>query len=141
MATFSPKGRIDVETVTKEITRLTRLWSGADRHGDGLDMLLGAETLASIDPFDRVQLAHVVETCQASRSLSEAGRQLFAASRESAPAPMMPTDCGNIWPAFHWTGTWSARSGTDTSDNRPCLCDAIKLSAPRPRPRRSVHQE
>jgi transcriptional regulatory protein RtcR len=82
MATFSPKGRIDVETVTKEITRLTRLWSGADRHGDGLDMLLGAETLASIDPFDRVQLAHVVETCQASRSLSEAGRQLFAASRE-----------------------------------------------------------
>lgn len=82
MATFSPKGRIDVETVVSEIARLTRLWAGGDQHGDGLDYLLGAEALAAIDPFDRIQLAYVIETCQASRSLSEAGRQLFAASRE-----------------------------------------------------------
>ena len=82
MSTFSPKGRIDVETVASEIARQTRLWSGADQHGDRLDMLLDAETLAAIDPFDRIQLAYVIEICRASRSLSEAGRQLFAASRE-----------------------------------------------------------
>ena len=38
--------------------------------------------LAALDPFDRVQLAHVVATRRASRSLSDAGRTLFAASRE-----------------------------------------------------------
>ncbi|MET3709614.1 sigma54-dependent transcription regulator [Sphingomonas trueperi] len=43
--------------------------------------LLTAEALAEMDPFDRVQLAAVVETCRRSRSLSEAGRTLFAASR------------------------------------------------------------
>jgi transcriptional regulatory protein RtcR len=36
--------------------------------------------MAELDPFDRVQLAHVVDTCRRSRSLSEAGRMLFAAS-------------------------------------------------------------
>lgn len=34
-----------------------------------------------IDPFDRVQLAHVVAVCRRSKSLSEAGRELFAVSR------------------------------------------------------------
>jgi transcriptional regulatory protein RtcR len=82
MATFSPTGRIDVDTATTEIARLTRLWSGAERDGDGLEGLLDAQTLAGIDPFDRVQLAHVIATCRTSRSLSEAGRRLFAASRE-----------------------------------------------------------
>lgn len=44
--------------------------------------MLGAEAIAQIDPFDRVQLAYVVATCKMSRSLSDAGRKLFAASRE-----------------------------------------------------------
>lgn len=38
--------------------------------------------LNDLDPFDRVQLAHVVKICRASRSLSEAGRSLFSASRQ-----------------------------------------------------------
>ncbi len=82
MATFSPKGRIDVDGVAAEITRLKRLWSGAGQEDDGLNALLSADTLSAIDPFDRVQLAFVVETCRASRSLSDAGRTLFVASRE-----------------------------------------------------------
>lgn len=82
MATFSPKGRIDVDGVAAEIARLRRLWSGVGRESDSLDTLLSTEALSSIDPFDRVQLAFVVETCRASRSLSDAGRTLFAASRE-----------------------------------------------------------
>jgi transcriptional regulatory protein RtcR len=81
MATFSPKGRIDGEVVGIEIARLKRLWSGAGQYGDELESLLDGEALAEIDPFDRVQLAYVVETCRTSRSLSDTGRKLFAASR------------------------------------------------------------
>jgi len=82
MATFSPKGRIDSDVVTTEITRLKRIWAGKGDPADQLDGLLDRAVLAEIDPFDRVQLAFVVETCRASRSLSDAGRKLFAASRE-----------------------------------------------------------
>ncbi len=82
MATFSPKGRIDVETVSKEIERLRSLWSGDISHDDGLSGLLSAQTLAEIDPFDRAQLAFVISICRESRSLSETGRKLFTASRE-----------------------------------------------------------
>ncbi|WEJ99408.1 MAG: RNA repair transcriptional activator RtcR [Candidatus Sphingomonas phytovorans] len=82
MATFSPKGRIDSDGVASEIARLTRLWASETKgDDDGLDPLLGDVALAALDPFDRVQLAHVVATCRRSRSLSEAGRALFAASR------------------------------------------------------------
>ena len=82
MATFSPKGRIDTDGVATEIARLTKVWSGQDHTDDALTDLLNADALAEIDPFDRVQLGFVVETCRASRSLSDAGRKLFAASRE-----------------------------------------------------------
>jgi len=82
MATLSPKGRIDLECVEAEIVRLKRLWSG--QTDDGLGILadvLEAEALSAIDPFDRVQLAETIRVCRTSRSLSEAGRTLFAASR------------------------------------------------------------
>ncbi|TFI57688.1 AAA family ATPase [Sphingomonas parva] len=89
MATFAPAGRIDVATVEAEKARLQRFWGGGEgRHAgaagaeaDALEALLGAEALAAIDPFDRVQLAEVVRVCRRSRSLSEAGRALFSASR------------------------------------------------------------
>jgi transcriptional regulatory protein RtcR len=82
MATFSPKGRIDADGVAAEIGRLKRLWAGGtDASGDGLAELLSTGQLAALDPFDRVQLAYVVTACRGSRSLSEAGRTLFAASR------------------------------------------------------------
>lgn len=82
MAILSPKGRIDIECVEAEIQRLRRLWSGQRAEGvDILAALLSPEALAEIDPFDRVQLAETIRICRASRSLSEAGRALFAASR------------------------------------------------------------
>lgn len=81
MATFSPKGRIDRECVDDEIARLKRLWSGEVPHGDGLEKVLDDKALAALDAFDRVQLAHVVAACRQARSLSDAGRTLFAASR------------------------------------------------------------
>ncbi|WP_413206776.1 RNA repair transcriptional activator RtcR [Rhodospirillum sp. A1_3_36] len=83
MATLSPRGRIDRDCVTLEIGRLKQLWSlgQSATTDDGLSALLGADRLADIDPFDRVQLSEVVRVCRKSRSLSEAGRTLFAASK------------------------------------------------------------
>ncbi|MEO0463777.1 MAG: RNA repair transcriptional activator RtcR [Pseudomonadota bacterium] len=83
LATLSPTGRIDREAVELEQQRLQALWSGeTKRAGTALDAVLEPDALAALDPFDRVQLEFVVETCRASRSLSEAGRSLFARSRE-----------------------------------------------------------
>lgn len=81
MATFSPAGRINIDGVTAEIGRLKRLWHGRADTLDPLADLLSDERRAAIDPFDSVQLAHVMAVCRSSRSLSEAGRTLFAASR------------------------------------------------------------
>lgn len=81
MATFSPEGRIKLDCVTAEIARLRRLWRGGTEEPDALSTLLTPEQMEALDPFDRAQLAHVVATCRASRSLSDAGRTLFAASR------------------------------------------------------------
>lgn len=81
MATLSPNARIDRTCVEAEIVRLERLWSARAPDDDGLAELLSEDRLAVVDPFDRVQLAHVVRVCRTSRSLSEAGRTLFAASR------------------------------------------------------------
>jgi transcriptional regulatory protein RtcR len=82
MATLVSTGRIGTDAVEAEITRLRRLWSSGENNADdGLQDLLAEAQLDSIDPFDRVQLAEVVRVCQESRSLSDAGRKLFAASR------------------------------------------------------------
>lgn len=81
MATFAPSGRIDVATVEAEKLRLRRVWSGQKGFDDPLEGLLDEPALAAIDPIERVQLAEVVRICRRCRSLSEAGRQLFSASR------------------------------------------------------------
>ena len=82
MATLSPKGRIDLDCVEAEIQRLKRLWTGQRDDGAGvLAELFAPEALDKIDPFDRVQLAEAIRVCRLSRSLSEAGRALFSASR------------------------------------------------------------
>jgi transcriptional regulatory protein RtcR len=83
MATLSPEGRIGHETVDLEIMKLERLWhSGTVEARDGLDGLIGEEQLQSLDPFDRVQLAEVIRISRESKSMSEAGRTLFASSRQ-----------------------------------------------------------
>jgi transcriptional regulatory protein RtcR len=86
MATLAEGGRIGVAGVDEEIARLRSAWrrggevdSGVDE--DGLAEVLGAEATSKLDPFDRVQLAEVLRVCRGSRSLSEAGRTLFASSR------------------------------------------------------------
>ena len=84
MATLAHGGRISVDTVQEEISRLRTVWAEPQRPDAGDDELLAVlspEALDQIDLFDRVQLGHVVEVCRASRSLSEAGRKLYEASR------------------------------------------------------------
>jgi transcriptional regulatory protein RtcR len=81
MATLAPKGRIGVACVGAEIARLREAWKpmSADR-GKGAGILTDAQR-AEIDPFDLVQLDHVLDVCRGSKSLSDAGRKLFAVSR------------------------------------------------------------
>lgn len=84
MATLAPAGRITESEVIEEIERLRLLWRGParDAASDPLAALPGADRLARLDLFDRLQLAEVVKVCRRHNSLSAAGRALFAASRE-----------------------------------------------------------
>ena len=83
MATLAPGGRISDEVVAEEIERLRELWAEPETERDSLlEVLLEAERLDSIDLFDRLQLTSVLKVCRASATLSEAGRTLFATSRE-----------------------------------------------------------
>ncbi|SFD86276.1 RNA repair transcriptional activator RtcR [Paracidovorax konjaci] len=96
LATLAEGGRIGLALVEAEIARLRWLWQpaqppqGAHSAGtDGLpelEALLGPAQMDALDLFDRLQLAAVVRVCRQSRSLSDAGRQLFQASRAQRTA-------------------------------------------------------
>lgn len=84
MSTFARGGRITVEIVDEEIARLRAAWhprTTSPLH-ELLLRCLGDDRLNAIDPFDRVQLEHVLEIVRRTRSLSDAGRHLFGASRQ-----------------------------------------------------------
>jgi transcriptional regulatory protein RtcR len=85
MSTLAPGGRISVEVVDEEIARLRDAWrEPADDEGEEniLTAVLGPEKAAELDLFDRIQLTQAIHICRASRSLAEAGRKLFAVSRQ-----------------------------------------------------------
>ena len=88
LATLAEGGRISVEQVQAEISRLQWLWqhAGGDAAAlvdDAVDLadVLTASQLEQLDCFDRLQLECVVRICRQSRTLSEAGRRLFDKSR------------------------------------------------------------
>ena len=83
MATLADGGRIGEDLVHEESARLHQQWHAPVGSGSGDDPLrdiLGARA-STLDRFDHVQLAEVIRVCRASRTLSEAGRTLFAVSR------------------------------------------------------------
>ncbi|MBY0113222.1 MAG: RNA repair transcriptional activator RtcR [Phycisphaerales bacterium] len=86
MATLCPAGRITEDDVAAEIARLQNAWrGGATLRAQAADRcveVLGEAKAAELDRFDRVQLNDVIEVCSRVRSVSEAGRELFAASRQ-----------------------------------------------------------
>ena len=60
-------------------------WAAGRSRGEDdllLTDVLGEERAAELDRFDRTQLADVLRVCRECRSLSEAGRALFAVSRQ-----------------------------------------------------------
>ncbi len=82
MATLAPGGRISAEVVAEEVQRLARSWDhGGDQDAIELAGVVGPQRLKEIDLFDRAQLATVIRVCRESRTMAEAGRRLFAASR------------------------------------------------------------
>ena len=83
MATLAPGGRISSEVVSEEMERLHTFWKGpgGSAHEDTLRGLIDQQQIENLDLFDQAQLAFVVDVCGRSRSLSEAGRALFGASR------------------------------------------------------------
>ncbi|UJR84940.1 RNA repair transcriptional activator RtcR [Sandaracinus amylolyticus] len=88
MATLAEGGRIDVAIVDEEIARLEDAWTAVTTkstpgESDRVEETLGPERASGIDRFDRVQLEEVLRVCARSRSLSEAGRVLFAESRKT----------------------------------------------------------
>jgi len=97
MATLAPGGRITMEIVREEWGRLTEQWRelGGAEPGTGRETEADSTLLRKylgpaaedIDLFDQAQLAAVLRTVLASRSLSEAGRALFARSRLNRARP------------------------------------------------------
>lgn len=86
MATLADAGRITETIAEEEVTRLARTWTDEQEERDLVDAVLGAGA-GEIDLFDRVQLERVLDVCRVSASLSEAGRALFAVSRQSKKQP------------------------------------------------------
>jgi transcriptional regulatory protein RtcR len=86
MATLAPRGRITTDDVGEEIVRLQQSWErpGVEESREEFDLtkIFSAEEIAAIDPFDRAQLVYVLGVCRDSVSISDAGRKLFAVSRE-----------------------------------------------------------
>jgi transcriptional regulatory protein RtcR len=96
MATLSggAGARITLEVVEEEIKALTDSWRTDSGRGAGLgdgaatlNKYLSEEQQQKIDRFDLVQLEEVLRVCEDSRSLSDAGRTLFAASRQQKKSP------------------------------------------------------
>ena len=82
LATLAADGRVRAELVEQEIEHLERKWA---RHAPtgGEDVLAELLPGVELDRFDRAQLTEVVRACRAARTLSEAGRALFAVSRRA----------------------------------------------------------
>jgi transcriptional regulatory protein RtcR len=87
LATLAPQGRIGTSQVDEEMARLRRLWGTTNNQHDTLaddflQQVLGSRA-SEIDLFDAAGLRVVLDVCRRSRSLSDAGRTLFSASRQN----------------------------------------------------------
>lgn len=90
MATLSTGGRITVEVVNQEITKLETGWNSIepltiDSSTNSLDEIIRQAGVnpTNLDLFDRLQLAPVIQTVRSAPTLAQAGRTLFNISRQS----------------------------------------------------------
>ena len=82
MATLADGGRITESGVREEIERLRAAWSVGPGQDDTLAACLSETQLERLDLFDRLQLQAVIGICRESVSAADAGRKLFAATRQ-----------------------------------------------------------
>ncbi|APA70063.1 RNA repair transcriptional activator RtcR [Janthinobacterium sp. 1_2014MBL_MicDiv] len=91
LATLSEAGRITDKVVDEETARLGRLWQhhGEQQGNDVVDLadIMGADAAAQLDLFDALQLQAVIKICRQSHNMSDAGRKLYAMSREAKARP------------------------------------------------------
>jgi transcriptional regulatory protein RtcR len=89
MGTYAGGGRVTTEIVDDEIARLRATWrdDSTDSSVAALEGLIGSGAADRLDLFDRLQLESVLRVARRCRSLSEAGRALFARSRDRKAAP------------------------------------------------------
>ncbi len=88
MATLAEAGRITDRIVQDETNRLQRLWHhysrpSLDQDDIELESILEKEAVEQMDLFDVMQLKGVIKVCRQSKSMSDAGRKLFAVSRSA----------------------------------------------------------
>jgi len=114
MATFAIAGRITVDIVTQEIERLRSSWRRQTEPSEDDNLLvevLGAEAASRLDRFESVQLSDVLQVCRRRKSLSDAGRVLFAESRK---AKKNPNDADRLRKYLARYGlTWPEVQGSD----------------------------
>ncbi|GHU11383.1 transcriptional regulator [Betaproteobacteria bacterium] len=85
LATLATGGRITETDVTRETERLRATWDeskSSHAHFEDLVQATLGDAAATLDLFDRCQLQTVLTACRHANSLSEAGRVLFAQSRQ-----------------------------------------------------------
>ena len=91
MATLAEAGRVTDTIVENEIVRLKRQWQQythpAGQDDIVLEVLISPDALSKLDMFDAMQLKSVIGVCRQSKSMSDAGRKLYAASRETKAKP------------------------------------------------------
>ncbi|MFJ2988211.1 RNA repair transcriptional activator RtcR [Collimonas sp. NPDC087041] len=92
MATLADAGRITDAIVVDETLRLKRLWQHyatppVQRGEFHLGEVMERGQIEQLDLFDALQLKAVIDICRRSKSMSDAGRKLFAASRSAKVNP------------------------------------------------------
>jgi transcriptional regulatory protein RtcR len=83
MSTLAKSGRITDEVVIPEINRLKQSWKRLtpDHDMELISEFMTDEDAEKLDLFDRIQLAGVLKVCRESKTISDAGRTLYAKSR------------------------------------------------------------
>ncbi|MET1257113.1 RNA repair transcriptional activator RtcR [Aliikangiella maris] len=83
MATLSEGGRISEKLVIDEIERLKNDWKNEQTsvYPEQIVQSLLGDNATQIDLFDQFMLSAIIEVCQHSQSMAEAGRKLFNVSR------------------------------------------------------------
>lgn len=75
-------GGLDLGVARREVLHLNASWEAADPSRSRVERVLGLAASRDLDRVDRVALEEVLLVCAATPSMAEAGKLLFAKSRE-----------------------------------------------------------